>query len=246
MLEWSREGKAGSDDMSSTSGKWLTYLLPRLRCGATTGLALCLAMSVESVRAQAWQVVLEAGDLQVWQRAYAGSSLNEIRGELTVRASLNALMALLKDAPFNRQWVYRSGGARILEESGYEQAYVYGIVDAPWPMHDRDTVVRFDYEQHPETQTITIGITNFPDYLPPQEDFVRVPDFGGFWKLEPRKGGWVTVTYQVYGDPGGWIPVWIANRAAEVSVINTLRNLPSVVGRYEGVRSEYVAEPASR
>ncbi len=246
MLEWSREGKAGSDDMSSTSGKWLTYRLPRLRCGATTGLALCLAMSVESVRAQAWQVVLEAGDLQVWQRAYAGSSLNEIRGELTVRASLNALMALLKDAPFNRQWVYRSGGARILEESGYEQAYVYGIVDAPWPMHDRDTVVRFDYEQHPETQTITIGITNFPDYLPPQEDFVRVPDFGGFWKLEPRKGGWVTVTYQVYGDPGGWIPVWIANRAAEVSVINTLRNLPSVVGRYEGVRSEYVAEPASR
>ena len=245
MLEWTRENKAGSDDMNSTPVNWLTYLLPRLRCGARAELALCLVMSVGSVRAQAWEVVLEAGDLQVWQRPYAGSSLNEIRGELSVRASLNALMALLKDAPFNRHWVYRSGGARILEESGYEQAYVYGIVDAPWPMHDRDTVVRFDYEQHPETQIITIGITNFPDYLPRQGDFVRVPDFGGFWKLEPREGGRVTVTYQVHGDPGGWIPVWIANRAAEVSVINTLRNLPSVVGRYEGVRSEFVEELAA-
>jgi hypothetical protein len=226
-------------------GVWLVH--PFRRSGRTlaAGLALLMVISAANARASGWEVVLEAGDLQVWQRPYAGSSLNEIRGQLVVRSSLNALMALLKDAPFNRQWVYRSGGARILEESGYEQAYVYGIVDAPWPMHDRDTVVRFDYEQHPDTHTITIGITNFPDYLPRKDDFVRVPDFGGFWKLEPREGGWVTVTYQVYGDPGGWIPVWIANRAAEVSVINTLKNLPSVVGRYEGVRSEFVEEPAA-
>lgn len=223
---------------------WLVPRLRRLRRLSTVAMVLCFVMSVANVRAQAWEVVLEAGNLQVWQRPYAGSSLNEIRGQLRVRSSLNALMALLKDAPFNRHWVYRSGGARILEESGYEQAYVYGIVDAPWPMHDRDTVVRFDYEQHPITKAITIGITNFPDYLPHRDDLVRVPDFGGFWRLEPGEGGWVNVTYQVYGDPGGWIPVWIANRAAEVSVINTLTNLPSVVGRYEGVRSEFVAEPA--
>ena len=215
----------------------------RIGCRAA-GVALWVAMSAAHARDTGWEVVLEAGNLQVWQRPYAGSSLNEIRGQLRVRSSLNALMALLKDAPFNRHWVYRSGGAGMLEESGYEQAYVYGIVDAPWPMHDRDTVVRFDYEQHPITKAITIGITNFPDYLPHRDDLVRVPDFGGFWRLEPGEGGWVNVTYQVYGDPGGWIPVWIANRAAEVSVINTLTNLPSVVGRYEGVRSEFVAEPA--
>jgi hypothetical protein len=231
--------------MNGKPNKWLAPPFRGVWRALTPGVGLLLAMSAAYARGSGWEVVLEAGDLQVWQRPYAGSSLNEIRGELRVQSSLNALMALLKDAPFNRHWVYRSGGARILEESGYEQAYVYGIVDAPWPMHDRDTVVRFDYEQHPDTHTITIGITNFPDYLPRKDDFVRVPDFGGFWKLEPREGGWVTVTYQVYGDPGGWIPVWIANRAAEVSVINTLKNLPSVVGRYEGVRSEFVEEPAA-
>jgi hypothetical protein len=230
--------------MNGKPNKWLAPPFRGVWRALTPGVALLLAMSAANARGSGWEVVLEAGNLQVWQRPYAGSSLNEIRGQLVVRSSLNALMALLKDAPFNRHWVYRSGGARILEESGYEQAYVYGIVDAPWPMHDRDTVVRFDYEQHPDTKTITIGITNFPDYLPRQDDLVRVPDFGGFWKLEPGEGGRVTVTYQVYGDPGGWIPVWIANRAAEISVINTLKNLPSVVGRYEGVRSEFVEEPA--
>ena len=74
--------------------------------------------------------------------------------------------------------------------------------------------------------------------------YVRVPDFGGFWKLHPLPEGWVEVTYQVYGDPGGWIPVWLANRAAAVSVQNTLVNMKAVVGRFEGSRSKFVTEPS--
>ena len=110
-------------------------------------------------------------------------------------------------------------------------------------MTDRDTIVRFDYRQHRDTGDITITIKNFPDFLPVDEQFVRVPDFGGFWELRPQADGWVEVTYQVYGDPGGWIPVWIANYAAATSVTRTLQNMPDVVRRYEGARSEFVNEP---
>jgi hypothetical protein len=39
----------------------------------------------------------------------------------------------------------------------------------------------------------------------------------------------VEVTYLVYGDPGGWIPVWLANHAAEVSIQFTLQNMISAV-----------------
>jgi START domain len=169
--------------------------------------------------------------------------LDEIQGVLRVKASLSALMALLKDAPFNRHWVYRSGGARVLQESGYAQAYVYGVVDAPFPISDRDSVVRFDYRQDPVSKAITITITNVPDFVPPEPQLVRVPDIGGHWALQPLAEGWVEVTYQIHGDPGGWIPVWLVNRSAQVSVKNTLQNLVVVVGRYEGVRSEFVLEP---
>ena len=153
-------------------------------------------------------------------------------------------MALLKDAEFNQQWVYRSGGATILEENGYAQAYVYGIVDAPWPMRDRDTVVRFDYRQQADTKSITIAITNFPDFIATKDEFVRVPRFGGYWKLQPEKDGWVEVIYQVYGDPGGWIPVWVANHAAVISVKRTLHKMRSAVTRYGSAQSEFVEEVA--
>lgn len=207
-------------------------------CCAVLGMFLATA----AAGASAWELVHETPDSRVERRDYKGSELDEIKGVIRVKASLNALMALLKDAEFNRHWVYRSGGATILEDSGYPQAYVYGIVDAPFPMSDRDTVVRFDYQQDPVTKEIFVVITNFPDFIPHKAEFVRVPEFGGFWKLTPQQSGWVEVTYQVYGDPGGWIPVWLANRAAQVSVQNTLHNLKSVVSRYEGAQSEFVDE----
>ena len=137
--------------------------------------------------------------------------------------------------------VYRSGGARVLEEEGYARAYVYGIVDAPWPMQDRDTVVRFDYRQEAGGD-ITITINNFPDYLPHAEGYVRVPDFGGYWRLRPQQDGQVEVTYQVHGDPGGWIPVWVANFAAVTSVTRTLQAMDSAVRHYSNANSEFVRE----
>jgi hypothetical protein len=192
--------------------------------------------------ASAWELAYEADNLRIYTRPYVGSQLDEIRGVVRIKASLNAAMALLKDAEFNRYWVYRSGGARILQQSGFLQAYVYGIVDAPWPMDDRDTVVRFDYQQDAGTKEITIEISNHPDFIPVRDGYIRVAEFGGFWKLKPLEEGWLEVTYDVYGDPGGWIPAWLANRAAMISVKNTLRNMGSAVQRYEGLRSPLVEE----
>jgi hypothetical protein len=211
-----------------------------------TALFLVTQLTTVPCTAETWEPVYQSDNLRVDRRPHAGSQLQEMRGVVRVKASLNALMALLKDADFNRQWVYRSGGASVLQEEGYARAYVYGVVDAPWPMQDRDTIVRFDYLQDPDTKEITVTINNFPNFVPAKAELVRVPEFGGYWKLRPERDGWVELTYLVYGDPGGWIPVWVANRAAELSVQYTLQNMLSVVDRYADARSVFVAEAVSR
>lgn len=201
-----------------------------------------MLFTIVPVHANGWETVFEDGSVVVQQRNYANSPLMELRGQTRLKASLNAIMALLKDADYNREWVFRSGGARILQSEGYEQAYVHGIVDAPWPMQDRDTVVRFDYVQHPQTGAITINIANFPEFIPHRPEMVRVPDFGGFWQLNPLPGGYVDVIYQVHGDPGGWVPTWLANYAAQLSVSKTLQNMPAAVVHYKTATSDEVVE----
>ncbi|MGB1141845.1 MAG: hypothetical protein ACPG1A_13165, partial [Halioglobus sp.] len=59
-------------------------------------------------RSEDWQVIHDDGDVLVQQRAYIDSPLMELRGQTRLRGSLGEVMALLKDADFNDQWVYRS------------------------------------------------------------------------------------------------------------------------------------------
>jgi hypothetical protein len=191
-----------------------------------------LALAGAAVPLWAWETVYQANQLLVQRRPYQGSALQEFQGRTRLNASLDAVLALLQDAGFNQQWVYRSGGATILARVGDTQAYVHGIVDAPWPMQDRDAVVRFDARRQPVTGEITINISNFPEFIPSTEQFVRVPDFGGFWHLKQLPDGQVEVTYRVHGDPGGCVPVPIANYAAATSVIRTLGNMDDALQRH--------------
>ena len=214
-------------------------------CLRAVGLLLIL-LNVAPAHAGEWSTVYDDAGVLVQQRNYKKSPLMELRGQTRLKSSLNAVMALLKDADYNQHWVFHSGGARILQASGYAQAYVHGVVDAPWPMQDRDTVVRFDYVQHQQTRVITIEITNFPAFIPHHSNRVRVPDFGGFWKLIPLEGGRVDVIYQVHGDPGGWVPTWLANYAAQLSVLKTLQSMPAAVARYSAATSNEVAELLAR
>ena len=69
-----------------------------------------------------------------------------------------------------------------------------------------------------------------------EEEAIRVEE------LVPQPDGWVEVTYQVRGDPGGWVPVWMANYAAVTSVIRTLENMVVAVERYRDARSPHVQE----
>lgn len=241
LFEESSHGRGGAVS-NRLAGKTMPNPVARAACGVViTGLML-----VSPALASEWQLISNDGTVSIERRDYEGSALQEIRGVTRLKATLNAVMALLKDAEFNSRWVYRSGGATVLQENGYEQAYVYGVVDAPWPIQDRDTVVRFDYSQHPVSAEILITISNFPSFTAPKTPYVRVPDFGGFWRLSPIADGWVEVTYQVYGDPGGWIPVWLANAAATKSVTKTLENMSWAVGRYADARSAFVREAPGR
>ena len=63
----------------------------------------CLASGASIVQAGNWKTVFEQDGLLVEQRPYKDSPLMELRGQVNVRASLNAVMALLKDADYNQE-----------------------------------------------------------------------------------------------------------------------------------------------
>ena len=86
-------------------------------------------------------------------------------------------------------------------------------LDLPWPIGDRHFTVRLVEERSKD------GGYRFEfDYV---KGSGNVEDTRGHWSIEPWKDG-SRVTYVLWSDPGGVVPMWAVNRASR-------RTLPEVV-----------------
>ena len=57
---------------------------------------LVMLLATAAVGANAWELVHETSEMRVERRDYQGSELDEIKGAVRIKATLNAAMALLK------------------------------------------------------------------------------------------------------------------------------------------------------
>lgn len=203
-----------------------------------------LFLIAEPAAGDKWELSLNHPDVKVYTRPVQGSSFVELRGITLIRTSISAVVALLNDVEFNPRWVPRSGGVTILKQVSPKEAYVRGIILAPWPFYDRDTVVHFLLKQDPDTLVVTIEMTSMADYYPLQKGYVRVSRMSGFWKITPMADSMVEVIYQIHADPGGVLPAWLVNRFAVRHLFKTLINMRQAVKKeeYRSVTLPYVTE----
>src|SRR5690606_29808037 len=86
----------------------------------------------------------------------------------------------------------------------------------------------------PASKTVTVHVVNKADLLPPNKDYVRIPQMQGRFAFAPTgKGKEVEITYELIMDPGGYIPAWIANIVLKDIPYFTLEKLRRVVERPE-------------
>jgi len=194
--------------------------------------------------ASTWELIREEAAIQVFARAVHGSKIKELKGITQVQAPLAGVVTLLQDAEANIEWVYHSGGVKVLRQVSEREAYVYAITEAPWPIYDRDAVIRFSLQQNPQNRVVTITMSGSPDYIEPQKFFVRMPVFEGFWQLTPLPNGWVEIICQLHAEPGGFIPDWLANSAAQKAAYQTLVNLRNIISRrkYQDATLTFIQE----
>jgi hypothetical protein len=73
----------------------------------------------------------------------------------------------------------------------------------PWPFMPRDSVLLSHIDQNPQTFVVTVKGRAVPDYIPLNEDYVRISSGESFWQLTPIGEDTLEVVFQGYGEPGG-------------------------------------------
>lgn len=184
--------------------------------------AFALLALASVAQAEGWQLKRSEEGVRVWTRPVEGSAIEEFRGETFVSASPEECLALLRDASKSTRWFPNTSESRTLSREGdVELRYV--VMDAPWPVDDRDAVYRFTTTRG-DDGSIGIDIGVEPDAVARESDRVRVLAARGQWRFTPRAGG-TTVLFEMHFDPAGSVPQWLSNLRVVETPYESLRGM---------------------
>ena len=193
-----------------------------------TSLLLILLFVLQAMPLSAqneWKLKTDKDGVQVYMRGEESSSYKTVKTVCTLKTSLSSVAAILLDVTRTPEWVYGTKACKLLKQESPTTLYYYAEMGMPWPVSNRDFIIRIAMSQHPQTQVITVTATNLPTYIPPQDGIVRIQRSSGLWTISPLPNGQVRVEYVLQVDPGGSLPASIVNMFSYNGPFQSFKNL---------------------
>lgn len=158
-----------------------------------------------------WKLEKDADNVKVYTRVVEGSALKEFKGITSIQTSLTSLVALLDDREAGPSWIKDSKESSLIKKVDDKLSYSYNVTAAPWPVKDRDMVIKSVTTQEENSLVVRIQLNAEKEGKPEEKGRVRVTEMKGYWEFKPMDNGAVQVTYQVHADPAGKLPNWLIN-----------------------------------
>lgn len=163
---------------------------------------------------KAWKLHSEKDGIQVFTQPVSNSPFRAVKAVGVVETSLSRLAYVLMDVKTTKEWVYGTKECVLLKEMTPADLIYYAEVDLPWPVTNRDFIIRITLTQDPRTKALTIIAENKPKYVAEKDGIIRIQRSSGIWHITPIDAQHVRVEYTLQVDPGGIIPAWLVNMVA--------------------------------
>jgi len=193
-----------------------------------TSLTLVLASSVVQANAEAWRLDRSQDGIDVYTRPVTGSAVRAFKGTSEFDHPTGAVLHVLRDGNRLREWFPNCMDSTLLARDG-SISFQYSAMAAPWPVSDRDQILRTEFLRDEATGLIELRMTAAPEHLPERPGRVRVQTAEGSWRLEPLGTGRSRVTFVMHLDPGGGVPQWLVNTRVVETPFEAIRNLRETV-----------------
>ena len=203
-----------------------------MRCGTWTRAAALLFAALTAPKARAeWHVVASEAGVEVSQEEVPGRSLPRFRGIGEVDADPDRIVEIIRDVPRQCEWMPDCSESRVVRNEGESELLFYRSTDAPWPISDRDVLLRSELRVLAPGREILITFHAVDDpAVPPRDGHVRMTRCTGSYHITAIAPGSSRVEIEVDADPGGSFPAWLAARTSRDNPIRTIVNLRQRVG----------------
>lgn len=169
---------------------------------------------------QDWVLERDQSEVQIFTRKVPNSGLKEFKAQTTLKCTKEQGLALLRNVKNYSVWMHQTTDSKPIGNTNGTVFYAYLANIAPWPVKDRDNILKNTVLVAPNK--ITIEMEAEPNLQPEYSGRVRIKYLKGYWSFEDLGNGTCRVTQQVHADPGGNLPQWLVNSAVIDNPLNTL------------------------
>lgn len=169
-----------------------------------------------------WEIVNQKGGIIVYNTEVEGYKFKKSKVENTITGvSLDNIEQVLLDVKNYKNWQPSCTEAELLKKEG-NTIYYRMVFDAPWPVTDREIVLKSTLIK--TTNEITFTSQCIPKYIPQNDDYVRIEFSKGGWLIQKKQDGSLFLRNSSHSNPGGNIPAWLSASAVEDMPLETMEN----------------------
>jgi hypothetical protein len=159
-----------------------------------------------------WNKEFTKEGVTVFTRLIEGSSIKEFKGEGLVSAPVEVCVNVMGDVEAAVKWRPDCIVSKELKADD-NTYYSYSETKAPWPVSNRDVIVKMEMAKSPDKVVYSFSGVDKPELVPLKSNVVRITDIKGTWIFE-RKGEETYMIFQAKINPGGSLPAWLANKTS--------------------------------
>ena len=195
-----------------------------------------------------WSLDSDAQGITIYTRKQPGNLYKDFKGSMQIDAPMQQVVATLADVTTMHEWFFLLREARFIQGQRTGEAYVYMAISGIWPVSARDVVARVVVRQDPATYVIHVDVQSRDGVLPPQAGYVRMPSMTSSWTLRPISPTKTAIELEGHGDPGGWIPISLANLVVTTVPRQSMEKMRAYVmnANYTDAEKLYAQSPQLR
>jgi START domain len=196
-------------------------------------LGACACLAAAAVHAQqegGWTLIETSEGISVSRREQPGADMPAFRGQGSLRGNVLQMLSLMVDLSAVPRWACGIDEARSLGHRDDRTDYVYLYSDVPWPVRDRDMVVRRDIFVEEQAKQFRIELHCDPSRAPERAGVVRVRNCDSTFRLKRTELERTELDYVMTLDPAGHLPKWAGSWIAKHVPFKTLQAIERETG----------------
>ena len=159
-----------------------------------------------------WEIIRSKNGITTYRMTHPETDVCTFKAVGFVDARIEVIGEVIRDIPAYPEWMAKFEKATVLKTIDRNTYIFHAVINTPFPYLDRDMVIENRTMYNLNNASVLLSFNLARNYnFPEQKGYVRLTELEGEYYLEYFGRDKTRVTYQYRSDPGGSIPVGIAN-----------------------------------